>query len=276
MRLADALRRRGIDADLALTERRGHAVELGRQAAEGGSYEAAVAVGGDGTLREVAEGLAGRLPVALCPSGTANVVARELGIPFSIEGSARLVQQGVVARVDSAICNDKRVLFVVGAGIDAEILNELEKSRSGGISYFSYAAPLARVFRRYRPAALRVTIDEKQTFECTFAIVSNSRYYAGPWVRFRRGPRMDDGVFETYLFHCPSAASLAMASARGLLGMIPGGRVSMQPARRVAIHSAAPTALQIDGDTAGTTPAILDVAPRSLPILVARDSVLLQ
>ncbi|MFN0207397.1 MAG: diacylglycerol/lipid kinase family protein [Planctomycetota bacterium] len=269
--LALALGNVSIRAEIAFTERRGHAVELAANAAAEG-FESAVAVGGDGTLREVAEGAAARIPVGVCPSGTANVVARELMIPFTIDSIADIIKNGIAAPIDTAICNDRRVLFVIGAGFDAEILNELEKVRRGGISYRSYIKPIFNVLKRYQPARLRVSVDGAAARDCTFVIISNTRYYAGPWVRFARGPALNDGVFETYLFHCESVGSLALAAMRGLAGKLPGGSVECVAGRKIEIESLESTPIQIDGDAAGAAPASVVVEPRSLPILVSRNS----
>lgn len=269
--LALALKNASIGAEIAFTERRGHAIELAANAAADG-FESAIAVGGDGTLREVAEGAAARIPVGVCPSGTANVVARELMIPFSMDRIANIIKDGIVSSIDTAICNNRRVLFVIGAGLDAEILNELEKVRSGGISYLSYIKPIFNVIKRYRPARLNVTVDGGAKRECTFVIISNTRYYAGPWVRFARGPALNDGLFETYLFRCSTLGSLALAAARGLAGRLPGGSVECIAGRKIEIESLDSTPIQIDGDAAGRTPVSISVEPRSLPILVSKNS----
>lgn len=266
--LTRALERLGCSVDSKFTERRGHAIEIADAAARSQNYESVVAVGGDGTLREVSEGLDARLPVGVFPSGTANVVGRELGIPFHAEGAARVLAQGRVAPIDTALCNGRRALFVVGAGFDAQILLELERARRGGISYMSYLRPIITTLRNYRPAPIRVSVDGAAPLNCGFLIISNTRYYAGPWIRFRPGPRTDDGLFEVYRFNVRSISSLFGSLLRGVAGRLPGGNVICTKGRNIIVQSDVPVPIQIDGDTAGSTPASIEIRTRSVPILV--------
>jgi diacylglycerol kinase family enzyme len=265
-RLAAALARLGVASEIAFTERAGHGRELARGALSA-AFDAVVAVGGDGTLREVADGLDGRLPAGLYPTGTANVMARELAIPFSVEGAAHVIATEPPMAIDSARANGARALFVVGAGFDARVLAGLERARKGGISYASYLAPVLRAITDYRAPRLLVSVDGGAPQSCDFALVSNTRYYAGPWVRFRSGPSLTDGRFEAYRFQVPTRFSLLMAGIRGVLRLLPGGGVVREGAASVRIESDEPTPVQIDGDTAGQTPVTVEVLPRSIPIL---------
>jgi diacylglycerol kinase family enzyme len=264
--LAAELGRLGIASEIQFTEGAGHGRELARAAASQ-EFDSVVAVGGDGTLREVADGLDGRLPAALYPTGTANVMARELAIPFSVEGAARVIATQPPMAIDSARANGQRALFVIGAGFDALVLRALEAARKGGISYSSYLHPVARTLLDYAPARLLVSADGRAAEPCEFALVSNTRYYAGPWVRFRPGPSLHDGRFEIYRFRVPTRFSLLAAGLRGVLRLLPGGAVAREGAARVRIESAEPTPFQIDGDTAGQTPVTIEVLPRSVPVL---------
>lgn len=268
--LTHALAKLRIEAETKFTERRGHAIQLADAAAD--HYETVVAVGGDGTLREVSEGLRGRAPAAVFPTGTANVVARELNLPFHAEGVARVLQQRRVARIDTAICNGRRTLFVVGVGLDAQILIELEKARRGGISYMSYLRPIVTSLRNHSPAALQVSVDGGAAHDCGFVIISNTRYYAGPWIRFKKGPVMEDGLFEVYSFRSRSAAGIAASLALGVAGGLPGGNIIFTKGRNIIIHADAPTPYQIDGDSAGYTPVAIEVERKSLPMVVAGHS----
>ncbi|MBI3820110.1 MAG: hypothetical protein HY286_15560 [Planctomycetes bacterium] len=270
--LARALKIRGIESDLKTTNHRGHAIEIASAASKEGAHETVIGIGGDGTLREIAEGLDGKLPAAVFPSGTANVLARELRIPFAAEGFARVVEQRRVARIDTALCNGRRTLFSIGVGFDANILRELESVRRGGISYLNYALPILKTLQKFKPSPLFVTADGSPPTDCGFVIISNTRYYAGPWIRFKSGPLLDDGLFEIYCFRAKSAFELVRALLRGVAGRLPGKNVIFMKGRAISVESAEATPIQIDGDVAGTTPAAVAVERRSMPILVGSDS----
>jgi diacylglycerol kinase family enzyme len=271
-RLAEALAKLGVESEIAFTDRRGHAVDLARGCDP--RFDGFVAVGGDGTIREVVEGAACERPVGIYPTGTANVMARELGVPFTAAGAAAVVAGGRIERVDYAVANGKIVLFVLGAGFDAEVLAELEARRKGGISYVSYLSPVVHAFLRFRPAALSVSSDGGSASPCDFLLVSNTRTYAGPWVRFRGKTSMGDGAFELYRFSLRSKLALLGAGIRGLCGALPGGACVRETARRVRIDAQPPAKIEIDGDFCGTTPVELEVRPRALPMFVPADFVL--
>lgn len=265
--LSAELAKLGVLSEVKFTERAGHAVDLARTATPD-LYESVVAVGGDGTLREVAEGLAGRLALAVFPTGTANVLARELGVPFGVRNAARMIEARTTTTIDTAVCNDRRVLFVVGAGFDAAVLRELEAARMGSIQYMSYLKPILRSLLHYAPAPLSVAIDGGEPQNCDFVLVSNTRYYAGPFVRFAAGPELNDGIFEIYLFQARSMASLALSFVRGSLRLLPGGNVRRVQGKKIQITAPHPVPFQIDGDSAGFTPATIEVAQRSLPVII--------
>jgi diacylglycerol kinase family enzyme len=110
------------DVEAVLTEAQHHATEIGREACEGG-YDIVVAFGGDGTLNEVANGLAGTdVPVSVLPGGSTNVVARTLGIPNDVvdatEHLLSLADDFQPRRVDLGIANGRRLVFACGAGLD--------------------------------------------------------------------------------------------------------------------------------------------------------------
>lgn len=272
-RLARALEDAGVTSESRLTEGPRHAGALARGALDG-AFDAVVAVGGDGTLREVCEGLEGKLPAAVFPAGTANVLARELRVPFGIGRFARMLGAARVVAIDTALVNGRLALFVVGVGFDAEILTRLEAARRGPISYTAYVKPICQSILCFRPPELRVRIDGRDAPPCPFVLVANTRTYAGPWVRFAAGPRLDDGRFEVYRFDLSSRGALVATALRALAGGIPGGRVSRTEAAHVRIEASPAVPYEVDGDVAGRTPVEIEVRPRSLPILVPRSFVL--
>src|SRR3954447_25165426 len=111
------------DVEAVDTEAAEHAIEIGREARHG-EYDIVVAFGGDGTLNEVANGLAGTdVPVSVLPGGSTNVVARTLGIPNDVVDDTKtlLALGGEVPprRVDLGVANGRRFVFACGAGLDA-------------------------------------------------------------------------------------------------------------------------------------------------------------
>ena len=111
------------EVEAVSTEAQNHATEIGREAVDGG-YDLVVAFGGDGTLNEVANGLAGTdVPVSILPGGSTNVVARTLGIPNDVVDATEhllgLADRFEPRKIDLGIANGRRFVFSCGSGLDA-------------------------------------------------------------------------------------------------------------------------------------------------------------
>src|SRR6476469_8439625 len=165
-----ALRGR-YDVEAIDTQGRGHATALSREAAHEG-YDVVVAFGGDGTVNEAANGLAGSpTPLSCLPGGATNVYCRLLGIPPEIvdatEHLLRLADEWRPRTVDLGTVNDRCFTFSAGLGLDASVVQRVDshprlKARLGEY-YFTYAA-ITTFVRRYlvRPPRLALEIDDQE------------------------------------------------------------------------------------------------------------------
>ncbi len=259
--LARGLRGMGIECDLHFTEGRGDARVRASELASG--VDLVGCVGGDGTLGEVLAGLGDRaVPVAVLPSGTANVLSIDLRLPRDVDGVLAAIAGGRTTCLDTARVNGDRLSFLVtGVGLDARIVAEVEARRHGPITKRTYVGAMRRALRGYVPPSLAVEIDGR-AIDGTFGqvIVSNVVNYAGFHV-LSEDRRLDDGLFEAYLFRDGSRSGLFAAALRGLVRGLPGGSCTLQRARRVRITSDSPVPCQVDGDAFGTTPVEIAVHP---------------
>ncbi len=190
------------DVEAVTTEAQNHATEIGREAVNGG-YDIVVAFGGDGTLNEVANGLAGTdIPVSVLPGGSTNVVARTLGIPNDVVDATEHLL-GCADRfepraIDLGIANGRRFVFACGAGLDATAAQRVDshprmKHRFGPY-YYTYAA-IRGFYGRYLrdPIRMRVECDGGES-EGVTAICQNSdpfTYFRGTEVRVCEGVSLD-------------------------------------------------------------------------------------
>jgi diacylglycerol kinase family enzyme len=187
------------------TEGQNHATEIGREVRDHG-YDVVVAFGGDGTLNEVANGLAGtEVPVSVLPGGSTNVVCRTLGIPNDVvdatEHLLALADEWAPRRIDLGVAGERRFVFSCGVGIDATVVKRVDahprlKSRAGPY-YYSWAA-ISAFYRRYmvRPVRLRVEVEGEST-EGVTALAQNSdpfTYFASRPIRVCEGIAIDDGT----------------------------------------------------------------------------------
>src|SRR5918997_3665228 len=137
-----------FDVEAVSTQAAQHAIEIGREARDGG-YDIVVAFGGDGTLNEVVNGLAGTgVPVSMLPGGSTNVVCRTLGIPNDVVDATEhllgLADDMRPRRIDLGTANGRHFVFACGAGLDAAVVKRVDsnprlKARAGEW-YFTWAA----------------------------------------------------------------------------------------------------------------------------------------
>ena len=186
------------------TEARDHATEICRQAAREG-YDVVVAFGGDGTVNEAANGLAGTdTPLSCLPGGRANVYCRMLGIPNDVvdatEHLLRMVDDWRPRRVDLARANDRHFVFSAGVGLDASVVERVDahprlKARLGEW-YYAWTA-IGTFNRRYliRPPRLEADLDGERV-EGVTALVQNGSpytYFGDRPVEMGEGAELDSG-----------------------------------------------------------------------------------
>jgi diacylglycerol kinase (ATP) len=269
--LARGLEARGLEVELFFTGARGDARERARCLAS--EVDLVVCAGGDGTLGEVLAGLAGdsprSVPVALLPVGTANVMSLDLGLPRTVAGAIEMIAGGRTTALDTARVNEERLSFLVtGIGFDAMAVADLESRRAGPIRRSAYVASGLRALARYEPPRLEVEVDgTKLPGSYAQVLASNVVHYAGLRV-LSEDRRLDDGLYEIYLFPNGSRLALAGYALRALLLGLPGGSCVRTRGRVVRVSSDVPVPCHVDGDAYGRTPVAIAVHPVQSRLLV--------
>lgn len=266
VRLTETLGRRGIELEIAATRQAGDARAAAGRAED---YDLVVAVGGDGTLNEVVNGLEADRPLALFPLGTGNVLAKELGLPRRVDRFCEMVEQGREERVDVAVLGERRFLSMVGVGFDAAVAHAVHARRGGAIRMSHYYLPLLRALAAYRFPRLEVRIDGGEAVEAAgFALVSNVRAYGGPLVITPEAEH-DDGLLDVCVLPRGSRPRYLRALAAFVLGLqrrVSGARYFRGRAVEITADEQVPC--QMDGDPAGFVPARIGVLDRPLRMVV--------
>jgi YegS/Rv2252/BmrU family lipid kinase len=248
----------GLLVEVRPTTRAGDARRFASECGE--MVDAVASVGGDGTLNEVISGLRRPIPVALIPVGTANVVAREYGIPFAPRRAAELLFGGRTRPIDVARIGDGRFLAMAGVGFDGEIVKAIAAARKGPISQLTYVAPSIRALAGFRPRALRIEVDgETLPGDYYGVIVANTRCYGG---HFAVAPdaRPDDGLLHYSAWTRPSKWELLRYATAALLRRkSSAARYGAGRRFRIVAVDGGPVAAQADGDPAGATPVEIDL-----------------
>ncbi len=247
----------------------------GRRAAGAGAegFDAVVAVGGDGTVTEVLNGLEGAgLPVGIVPTGTANVVARELRLPFDAREASRIVAGGRERPLDAGeartTAGTRRFLCCAGAGLDGEVVKAIAEGRTGALGFRGWVGPILRSIARYDFPAIRVSADGGPPVPATTVVVCNTANWGG---LFSLVPSAapGDGVLDACLFEGTRRRSLFRYTWGAWRGTLPGHRdVRTVRGRSFRIEADRPVAVEVDGDPFGTTPLEVRVLPGAARVLV--------
>jgi diacylglycerol kinase family enzyme len=274
------------DVEAVDTQRKGHAIELCREAANEG-YDVVCAFGGDGTVNEVANGLAGSsTPMTCLPGGATNVYCRMLGIPNDVvdatEHLLRVADDWTPRPVDLGKVNGRWFTFSAGAGLDASIVEVVDrhshlKARYG--PYFFTAAGLSVFLRRYVRNPPRVVVEtaDGTTMTGVSAFVQNST----PYTFFKKRPvevvggaTLESGTMTVGVLERASAVDAPTIITRGLaprLRIEDHRRVgTLRDVTEVTVRSAdeREVPVQVDGDFVGVTEqACFKVVPGALHVV---------
>ena len=274
------------DVEAVDTQRRGHATELCREAAAEG-YDVVVAFGGDGTVNEAANGLAGSdTPLTCLPGGATNVYCRMLGIPNDVvdatEHLLRVADDWRPREVDLGSVNGRLFTFSAGAGLDASVVRRVDahprlKAQYGPVFYT--ASAMGVFLRRYvvNPPKLIVEAGGEEAVTGVSAFVQN----ADPYTYFRARPielvdgvDLDSGDLGAAVLKRASAIDLPTVTWRAMSKRAKIARHRQVTAythvQRLTVRSAdgRPVPVQVDGDFVGThDEAEFTVRPRALTIV---------
>jgi YegS/Rv2252/BmrU family lipid kinase len=258
---------------LLATAARGDAERMAGELARDGQVAAIVAAGGDGTINEVINGMAGSgLPLGILPLGTANVLAWELGIGDRPRDAAAAIRGGTTRRIHLGRCNGRYFVMMAGVGVDAHVVAAIRprlKRALGrvGLGKLTYVYEGLNQIARLVPRRYRVTVDGA-VVEGASAIVANGRFYAG---RYVVAPAADLGqpLLQTCVFERGGRAQAMRYSVAMLLDRLHRlSDLTIHPGTRIVIDGPAGDPIQADGDIIGHLPATIELAPTSLDLFV--------
>jgi YegS/Rv2252/BmrU family lipid kinase len=281
--VADLWQARGWHVAIQPTQAPGHATELAKQAAAAGS-DLVFAAGGDGTLGDVANGLAGSETImAPLPVGTANSFARELNMPLplfrgkhQLLKAANLLLNGRIHRMDLGYTTNsqgdgRHWLLWSGAGADGYLVEHIEprpkwSKKLGRLGYMLQGIALTI---RYPAATAQIEIDGR-TYDDHYllALVSNCRLYAGGGLTISPQAKLDDGLFEVWLFQGEQILKLFQYGALMKAGRRDFAGIKMVHGRSISVNMTPAMPCQTDGELGGYTPITCTLKPGALRLLV--------
>lgn len=270
-RVLDVLVANGVRLDLAETHSPGHAESLAREAAAAGK-KLVVAAGGDGTIAEVANGLIGTdSQLGIIPLGTANVMARELGLSLTPRGVAAALAFGRTRQhwLGQVRSPDRTWVFVqmLGVGFDAAVVHHLNLSMKRILGRGAYVVQTLLEMRRYDYTPITLRIDDRET-QAASVIVSKGRLYGGPFLLAADARPSEPGFSVILIDRGGPGATLMYGAALplGMMGRAPGLRHVR--AERIEFYGNQMIPAQSDGDRAGYIPFSVCDAPGPIQVVV--------
>jgi diacylglycerol kinase (ATP) len=261
---------RKLDSDLLITEGPGHATDLAREAVLAG-FDRVVAVGGDGTMNEVAQGLVGTpTALALVPCGSGNGLALHLGLPTTPLVALRLIAGGETrtAALDTGVANGFPFFNAMGLGLDADVSQRFNRLSSRGLP--AYARTAWTALRELRTERCSIsTTDALEELEVLLIAIANSDQY-GNNARIAPGARVDDGILDLIAVKPVGLLGAATLAARLFLGNVDRSpHVRRLRDAHFVIKRAAPGLIHTDGETHETAATVeISVRPRSLRVVI--------
>lgn len=271
--LADAIRfleTAGMRITVLATTGTSTATLLARAQVEQGR-DLIIACGGDGTINEVVNGMAqSDVPLAILPAGTANVLAKELGLPRNIRRAVGSIAQGRVHRIALGRAGERYFICLAGIGPDAHIVYRLSQRAKLSLGILAYWLEGFRQLFAYDFPWFLVEAEAMRQ-RAVFAVVSRTRHYGGP-IQITRRADFFGNDFEVALFLRRQRLKFLLYLMANWLGMLERfddvrflrtSRVRCEP-----LHPTTRLHVEVDGELAGTLPCSFEIVPDALSLVV--------
>ncbi|MCA1719053.1 MAG: diacylglycerol kinase family lipid kinase, partial [Actinobacteria bacterium] len=267
-RCAKILRSGGLTVEVLNTEHPDHATELAALAGD----RLVVAAGGDGTINEVINGLGKEATLGILPLGTANVLARELGLPLDVEGACERILRGERARIDLGVATDResverRFACMAGIGFDAHVVSAVTPRLKRYLRGLAFALTAFKVLVKEDFPSVQV-IHGDTTHVTRFAIIANAHHYGGDLRAASDPDLLARGELVAVL-----VGRVSLLLRPDILGSLLARRPldrSMRSFTAKELHACAPggdVPVQLDGEVWGSLPMSFRVEPRALEVI---------
>jgi diacylglycerol kinase (ATP) len=270
------------------TEHKGHAVEIAKKIIyiNKDSIKAIIAVGGDGTIHEVFNGIKDHpeIPLGFISGGSGNDIVRVLA--KKIKGSKsqiaylkrnRLIKSdaGLIHMIGRSM-KDQVFLSAIGIGLDGEVARYTNEARYKKVLHrmrlgtFAYVITLFKVLKSFKPASVELEIDgQVHIFDTVWLVAVGNMPYYGGGMKICPEARYNDGRLDVCVVHNISLTKLLML----FISVFWGGHVKVQgvsqfTCRNITVNTNRPVAIHADGEYKGTTPVSIEINPLSVPIKV--------
>jgi YegS/Rv2252/BmrU family lipid kinase len=264
--------RHHIRWNLSVTNRYGDGKRFARKAAKKEAYDLVIALGGDGTICDVANGLVGReTPLAILAGGTGNAVAAELRVPHQLERALEQIctGQGQIQQVDMGKVGETYFLLRADTGLSTVVMQETSREMKERLGVLAYLASFARTFTEPpRQTPYRLLIDgqvvESRGAAC---IISNMGSVGTLGLTLGKRIRFDDGLLDVHVLRNDFVAVLAAAAS--MIDLTNFDEVFQHwRGREITIQAPEGQTVQCDAEPCTHTPVTITMVPQALAVFI--------
>ena len=256
-----------FDVSITLTKRIGHAAKIAQKAAETNT-DIVVAVGGDGTINEIASQLVNTdTTLAIIPCGSGNGLARDLGISLHYRKAIRQINSLNTKKIDVGVCNNQYFFSLTGIGYDAKVAYDFNRGRKR--KFLGYAWAILKDYFYAKDQYYEIELDdEKVTGNFFFIAIANCSQW-GYGVKVAPGAQLDDGVFHVNLCKNPSLLHLTPFIIKMLSGKIYTSKYStFKTCKKIIFTSNRKFFYHLDGDAKGVSRKIeVEILDKALNVI---------
>jgi len=256
------------DCVICATTYTGEAEAMARRGVAEG-FEKIVAAGGDGTINQVVNGLAGSgTTLGLLPIGTMNVFATELGLPTNdLELCWEIVKGDSTRAIDLPKANQKFFVQLAGVGLDAQVVKETSSQLKRNFGPLSYLISAVQIAAR-KPPKLFIQSEDASIDEGSFVLVGNGRLYGGPFPFFKHAA-LDDGLLDVIVFKRLGYLEIIKYLQDVIFSSeIRVPEIEYFQTRQLRVESDQSVPVELDGELVGSCPVEFSLENRSLRVLV--------
>lgn len=233
-----------------------------------GKASMVIVAGGDGTVNAAAKAVVETdLTLGILPTGTANDLARTLGIPFSLGGAAKVIIDGDTREIDAGIVNGRYFFNVASIGLSSDIAQSLTREEKRRLGRFSYPIAAIRALASAGPFHAEIINNNHHVHVRTLQIaIGNGRFYGGGNA-VQRDAAVDDGFLDLYSLEFTNVWKMALmlkSFRTGHHGL--WDEVRTAKCRSFEVRTSRPKPVNVDGDVITMTPAVFDVLPRAVRV----------
>jgi YegS/Rv2252/BmrU family lipid kinase len=259
------------DVKISFTESAGHASTLGKEAVDN-KTDFIVAVGGDGTVNEIASQMIGSpCTLGIIPGGSGNGLARHLGIPLAAEKAIKLIFNGKISKIDTGVVNKKAFISIAGIGFDALVAKLFSENKRRG--FLTYLSLIAKQFSKYREKKYTLEFEngEQLTTQAFFISFANSNQF-GYDTTISPNALLNDGLLDICIVKKPKFIDLPIILNLLLLKKIDQSPfVQIRQAKKIIINRSKNRFVNIDGEACKLKKKLkVEVKPLSLNVIIPK------